>query len=348
MMKEIDIEMLGKLSPMSGMKAENLHRLIDKFELSRAASGETLFKRGDSQKRTVYVLDGSVELTDGSSVLGTIEGGSADARTPLSPTVPRQHSAVAVDDVTFISIDSDVLDVTLTLDQTGVYEVGDMAAQQADGDDDWMTALLQIKAFQMIPPQNIQSIFMKLQQVNCKAGDIVVKQGAAGDYFYVIRKGRCLVTRETPAGKENIDLAEIRVGDTFGEEALMTDTDRNATVTMLTDGVLMRLAREDFQSLMSEPMLDWLDTDQADEVTSNGGQWLDVRLPGEFKSANKPGAVNLPLYMLRHKLNSLDLQKKYVVCCDTGRRSAAAAFILNQKGFQTAVLRDGLNQEGLS
>lgn len=32
----------------------------------------------------------------------------------------------------------------------------------------------------------------------------------------------------------------------------------------------------------------------------------------------------------------------YVVCCDTGRRSAAAAFILVEKGFDAYVLRGGI------
>jgi rhodanese-related sulfurtransferase len=38
---------------------------------------------------------------------------------------------------------------------------------------------------------------------------------------------------------------------------------------------------------------------------------------------------------------------KYVVCCDTGRRSSAGAFILNERGFQTYVLKGGLNRNGL-
>lgn len=75
------------------------------------------------------------------------------------------------------------------------------------------------------------------------------------------------------------------------------------------------------------------------------GQWLDVRLPSEFKVFHYDGAVNVPLYLLRHKLNMLDHGTQYVVCCDTSRRSSAAAFILNQKEFQTVVLKSGLNQD---
>ncbi len=211
-----------------------------------------------------------------------------------------------------------------------------------------MTTLLQTKAFHKIPPANIQAIFMRLQQVNYRAGDVVIKQGEEGDYFYVITRGKCVVTRETPLNKEGIRLAELQVGDTFGEEALISEAKRNATVTMETDGSLMRLGKEDFRTLLNEPMLDWVDTAQAEKIIQAGGQWLDVRLPSEFEAYHNEGAINVPLYFIRLKLKTLDPAVNYVVCCDTGRRSSAGAFILNERGFQTYVLKGGLNRTGLA
>ncbi len=344
MTKELDIVQLKGLSPLNALKSDNLRALLNKIELVEANRGQTLFKKGDTEKRTFYVLSGTIELKEGDEVVQTIAGGTDEACNPIAPILPRHQTAVAADDVKYISIDSELLDVTLTWDQTGVYEVSDFSTEENKEDRDWMTALLQIKAFQKIPPANMQTIFMHLQQVNYKEGDIVIKQGQKGDYFYVISQGRCMVTRETPLNKEGIDLAELVVGDTFGEEALISEAKRNATITMQTDGILMRLGKEDFQALLIEPVLEWFDHDEADKVVADGGQWLDVRLPSEFKVFHKDGAVNVPLYLLRHKLNILDRGTQYVVCCDTGRRSAAAAFILNQKDYQTVVLKGGLNQ----
>jgi len=344
MAKELDIKQLRVLSPLNGLKRDALDALVKKIELLKANRGQTIFKKGDTEKRAFYVLSGTIELKEGDVVIQTIVGGTDEACNPIAPILPRRQTAVAADRVEYISIDSELLDVTLTLDQTGIYEVGDFRTEQDAETGDWMTALLQIKAFQEIPPANIQTIFMRLQQVNYKAGDLVIKQGQEGDYFYVISSGRCLVTRETPLNKKDIDLAELVVGDTFGEEALLSEAKRNATVTMQTDGILMRLSKFDFQTLLNEPMLEWLDHDEADKVVAGGGQWLDVRLPSEFKVFQKDGAMNVPLYLLRHKLNVLDRGARYVVCCDTGRRSSAAAFILNQKEFQTVVLKGGLNQ----
>lgn len=347
MTKQVDIAQLKAFSPIDSLKKDNLAALVKKTKVRDAQPGEALFREGDTEKRTVYVLTGTVELREATQTSARIVGGSDDARNPLSPKLPRRHTAVATSSVEYITIDSDLLDVMLTWDQTGSYEVAELRGEVGGGDD-WMTTLLQTKAFHKIPPANIQAIFMRLQQVNCKAGDVVIKQGDEGDYFYVITRGKCVVTRETPLNKEGIRLAELQVGDTFGEEALISEAKRNATVAMETDGSLMRLGKDDFRKLLNEPMLDWVDTAGAEKVIQEGGQWLDVRLPSEFEAYHNEGAINVPLYFIRLKLKTLDSSVKYVVCCDTGRRSSAGAFILNERGFQTYVLKGGLNRTGLS
>ena len=346
MSKQVDSNQLRALSPLDSLKKDNLFALAKKTKIREAQPGEALFREGDSEKRTVYVLTGTVELRTQDRTVAKIVGGSDDARNPLSPKLPRRESAMAVSPVEYVSIDSDLLDVMLTWDQTGSYEVSELRGESGSNDD-WMTTLLQTKAFHKIPPANIQAIFMRLQQVNYKAGEVVIKQGEEGDYFYVITRGRCVVTRETPLNKEGIRLAELEVGDTFGEEALISEGKRNATVSMETDGSLMRLGKDDFRTLLNEPMLDWVDSSAADKVIAEGGQWLDVRLPSEFEAYHNDHAINVPLYFIRLKLKTLDPAVKYVVCCDTGRRSSAAAFILNERGFHTYVLKGGLNRTNL-
>lgn len=344
MTDNIDVARLSGLSPFDALKPDKLCDLLEHVEMLQAHQGETLFRKGDADERAIYLLSGTIELVGDDNVRHTITGGTDEANFPIAPGFPRQQAAVAVDNIRYFSIDSDVVDVALTLDQTGIYEVGDFKSVSSADEGDWMTALLRTEIFQQIPPQCIQMIFMRLQRIDFKAGDVVIQQGSSGDFFYVIRSGRCLVTRETAEGRENIDLAELAVGGTFGEEALISQAERNATVSMLTDGILMRLGRDDFQALLNEPTLVVLDHHQANEAAAHGAKWLDVRVPSEFGSNGKEGAINIPLYLLRHKLDALDaLDRKtpYIVYCDTGRRSSAAAFILNQNGFQSAVLNGG-------
>jgi len=230
--------------------------------------------------------------------------------------------------------------VLLTWDQTGTYEVGEL--QPGTASDDWMTLLLQSRAFHKIPPANLQAVFIRMERVSFAAGETVIRQGAEGDYFYAIVSGRCLVTRETPLNREGIKLAELGMGDTFGEEALISGARRNATVTMITDGTLMRLGKDDFNSLLNEPMLHWVDYEDAKAIIASGGRWLDVRLPSEFEHCHFEQAINVPLYFIRLKLKTLDPSVSYVVCCENGRRSSAAAYILSERGFETRVLTGGI------
>jgi CRP-like cAMP-binding protein len=341
--RPVDISILTAFSPLDGLKAENLHALARKTQLRELEAGRALFKEGDTEKRTFYLVSGVIELRNEERVMATIRAGTPESRPPLAPGVPRKFTARAATDVSYIMIDSDLLDVLITWDQTGQYEVTELNGNQAAITGDWMTTLLQTKAFHRIPPANIQAIFMRMQRINYRARDIVIKQGTEGDYFYVVVAGKCVVTRETPLNKEGIKLAELGPGDSFGEEALIAEAKRNATVTMVTDGTLMRLGKPDFQTLLNEPLLQWVNYDQAKQIVAGGGKWLDVRLPSEFQNLRIDDAINIPLYFIRLKLNALAKDVPYVVCCDTGRRSSAAAYILSERGFEAYVLKGGLS-----
>lgn len=340
----VTIETLKQFSPLDSLKRENMAALAKKIQGHELERGKILFREGDRERRSYFLLKGTLQMTNADGAIKTLRAGSDESRNPVAPMLPRRWTAKAADDVEYIVIDTELLDVMLTWDQTGSYEVHDLnTTQTAPAPDDWMTTLLQTKAFHRVPAANIQAVFMRMQKINCNPGDVIIKQGDEGDFFYVITRGRCSVTRETPLNKDGIKLAELSVGDTFGEEALISEARRNATITMLTEGSLMRLGKDDFRTLLNEPMLDWVGYQDARQIVARGGKWLDVRLPSEFESFHEAGAINIPLYFIRLKIGTLDPSLTYVVCCDTGRRSSAGAFILNERGFDTRVLKGGLN-----
>jgi rhodanese-related sulfurtransferase len=245
--------------------------------------------------------------------------------------------------VFYFQVDNNHLDLLLTWGQNASYKVTeiDNGAEEAD-DGDWMTHMLRSSIFHRIPASNIQAVFIKMEALPVHAGDVVITQGDEGDYYYYIKQGRAMVTRLTKTG-QTIKLAELEAGSSFGEEALISDSKRNANVAMLTDGVLMRLAKADFASLLKEPVLESLNYEEAQkQVDSGAAVWLDVRLESEHKNAALPGSINVPLFMLRLKTASLDRNKKYIVYCDTGRRSSSAVFLLTERGFDAYLLKGGL------
>jgi CRP-like cAMP-binding protein len=339
----VDPAVFSNYVPLNALKAESQRELVKKATIGHAKVGDYLFKIGEQAKAAIYVMSGEVQLEDASGkVLGKVIGGTPDSFHRLAHQSPRKVSAKCIKEVRYMSVDASLLDVMLTWDQTGTFEVGELS-QEKQEDGDWMGKLLQMKTFQQVPPSNLQAMFMRMQEVKVEPGQVIVRQGEDGDFFYVIMEGRCMVTREQAAGQKPVKLAELEHGSCFGEEALISDTKRNATITFMTRGKLMRLAKDDFRQLLNDPLSRKLSFAEADKMVKAGkAKWLDVRLPSEFQNYNLPGSVNLPLYMMRMKLNTLDTKTAYICCCDTGRRSSVAVFVLTQKGYEAFLLDKGI------
>jgi len=340
----IDPNRLRSFAPLESLKRDSVTALAAKTVRVRAPSGTTLFKPGDLDKKTFYLESGAVDIIDDDNAIYRVTADTIEAKNPLAPAQPRRFTARAATEITCLIIDSDLLDVLLTWDQTGKYEVSELNPDSPLPTTDWMTALLQTRAFYRIPASNLQSVFTRMTRVNVSAGDVIIKQGDEGDYFYVVSSGRAIVTRETPLSETGVRLAELGPGETFGEEALISDATRSATVTMDSHGSLMRLRKADFRDLLIEPLLDWIGYDAARaKLGTTKAQWIDVRLPSEFDAGHLPDALNIPLYFLRLKLAQLDADTHYIAVCDTSRRSSAAAYILAERGFKSSVLTGGLS-----
>ncbi|MGD8514372.1 MAG: SUMF1/EgtB/PvdO family nonheme iron enzyme, partial [Granulosicoccaceae bacterium] len=338
--KEDMIEGLRSLVPISALPDEKFAALLEHLQIEQAAPGEALFNEGDMDNRAVYLLSGKVDMLSGKSFIESVTGGTSAARYPLAHHTPRQLTARARGAVaTFVRIDTQLLDQLLTTRQSDTYEVTDELDE-----DDWMAQLLQSDAFVNLPASNIQAMFMQLEELPVKSGHTVLREGDEGDYFYIVRQGRCKVTVAEPSGKTRV-VAELGPADSFGEEALISGERRNATITMITDGLLMRLPQESFDQLMKAPLINWVDLDEATEIVKQGGMWLDVRLPNEHTRGSIAGSKNLPLSVLRNNIDRLDTSRKYVTYCDNGTRSSIAAFLLSQRGVDAYVLAGGYSGE---
>jgi len=341
----VDKQLFRSFVPINALNPDNFAELAGKTTTSVVTAGRYIFKKGDEDKMSVYLVDGEVDLvSEKGEVLKKITAGSEQAKHPLGHLQPRQLSAKVVKDATVIRVDSNLLDIMLTWDQTGSYDVVEIDDSESGEEEsgDWMTKLLQTGAFHRIPPANLQTMFMTMESVAYKPGEIVIKQGDEGDYFYIISSGTAQVIRETPKKPEGVPLAKLGVGDSFGEEALISAAKRNATIKMLTEGILMRLSKENFEKLLKEPLMKWVTFDEAKQMVAQGAKLIDVRLPTEYEKWHIKGSINIPLYFLRNKTDKLDEGAKYIVCCDTGRRSSSASYILNERGFDAYVMQDGL------
>ncbi|MCC5886156.1 MAG: cyclic nucleotide-binding domain-containing protein [Gammaproteobacteria bacterium] len=347
MTDSMPLDVLKLLAPFNTLSEAHLQDIQRKGRLVILDKGKILFKRGAADGEMHYLIQGTVDLTDASFQITPVEGGSERCQRALDDHNPHAVTAVSTTPVRLFVVPKDHVDLVLTWDQAGNYMVTDLASG-ADVENDWMSCLLGSAMFAAVPPANIQQLFSKFEETLIDAGEAVIRQGDPGDYFYVVKSGRCKVTRRVAREGETkeVMLAELGPGDMFGEDALIGDAPRNATITMITNGALMRLGKPDFQALLQDPVLDYMDyetllamLEKPDEKVAV----LDVRLPAEYKRGNVPGSRNLPLQVLRQNMSKLDPETLYVVTCDGGRRSVLAAYILNQEGLEAHVLQDPPN-----
>ncbi len=330
----VDADVLKEFVPLFSLSDERRRELAALAQCETVQAGVHLFHEGDVDNQTVYLLQGKVRLSgdDGGS---NVISGTSVARHPLADRQPRQLSAVAVTEVTILRIDNNVLDYMITWDQLGMMDAASGGDQAQESDEGWMNKVLSSQPFRNVPPANLRALLDRMETVPVQSGDVVVQQGEPGDYYYVIDKGRAKVTQQ-------IELADLGEGASFGEEALISETPRNATVTMTSDGVVMRLSKSDFDALLKEPLLSWLSPMEARDMVNDGAMWLDVRHAREFSHYRLPNALSIPLHELRQRMDELDTEARYICYCKTGRRSSAAAFLLSKAGFNVSVLRGGL------
>ena len=341
-------EAIKQLIPISDLSPGAQNDVIEAAEILEYKKKKSVFEQGDKDHYSYYVLAGELDLIADGHVHNTMVGGSDNARYAIAQLQPRQFSAKAKTPVTVLRLDRGTLDRLMVHEgnkETDIEDSGvEMGVSHIEEEDsgDWMTKMLQSDLFARLPMANIQQLFAYLEPVAYEAGDAVIKQGDPGDNYYIIQEGTCEVTRIPGEGKNPVKLGEMAVGDSFGEESLLTDSTRNATVTMLTDGILMQLNKDNFIELIKKPSLSTVSFDQAMEIVNGGGEWIDVRFAKEFEVSNIEASTNIPLNLLRVQLDKFNHDSHYVIYCDTGGRSSSAAFLLTQDGFHVSYLEGGL------
>jgi len=331
----ISLDVLASFTPFDTLNREYLIKVAEKAELREVAKGTIIFKRGRPCSEKFYLLSGTVDLIDSAFAVENLDPSSESRRSPLNVSQPTQVSAVAKSDVTLLAIDGDFLDLVMAWSEAG--EDSATASHGAEGESDWMSALLQAPLFTRLPPGNISQLFARFETQKVAADEVIIKQGERGELFYVLESGSAVVV---DLGGQI--LAALRPGNYFGEEALVGDTTRNATVKMLTPGKLKCLQKEDFRELLQEPVRKMITAEQLKDrdQEANPYQLIDVRLPIECRFSGVPGSRNIPLNQLRNQLKNLDIALTYVVTDDSGRRCDVAAQLLSQAGFDTCILQN--------
>ena len=335
------LEQLRCLIPLNTLSPRQLEQLRGQAERRLLLPGQVLFERADSDTdMTCFLLSGALSMEqDGERWL--MNAGSPASCRSFAPG-PRLSRVEATQASIVLVFDSAELERLVSRNQAHADLLLELAL--AGELTDWLETLLDNPLFARVPVENVRCMLGRLESLQLPAGHEVLREGEMGDCCYFLQTGRVEVM--TGLGSARQVVAELEEGACFGEEALLTGRPRNATVTVIEDACVLRLARQDFIALLKAPVVAELDLSEAQALVAGGAQWLDVRLLEEYQYGHAPQALNMPLHLLRLKARLLNKDKVYLCYCDSGQRSASAVFVLAQQGFAVHALRGGL--DGLS
>lgn len=222
-----------------------------------------------------------------------------------------------------------------------LLEDGAAGADQQSDPDDWQIRFLRSHMMSQLTPAIWQRILGDLQPRDCEPGELIIEQGSPADCSFIMASGRARVH----LGKRL--LRELGPGDFFGEDALLCGGPRNASVTMVERGCVMKLERDCFQNWLERLLVhaDVPENTSAESACSghpvdrhNGARALGITpgLPNEQRRELRvPGWEAAA--SVRGMLEGLDPRCSYVVRGDVPGICAMAVFLLRQRGIRAWV-----------
>lgn len=341
--KAIDKQSLKGLSPLGKLTPDKIDDIVSKSRVENLPAGRIVFRQGEDDGQTIYLLSGQLELsTAGKTRKKTIKGKSVEAKFPIADKIPRPATVRTKTASSLLYIDSSLLEILLDENPSGEYEVTEIdIADHATG---WIMRFLQSPAFLKLPTKNIQQVLMSMEEIHVEKGNTIVQQGEEGDYYYVIKHGCCIVSRHPAEKAEEVRLATLVEGDGFGEEALISNSKRNATVKVQESGTLMRLKKDDFLNLLVTPLIRNVHLNSLKGKLYKNASILDIRTRDEFRKGSLDKAKHIPLSMMRLRIPTLDTGKQYLIYSDNKNNANAAVFLLAQHGIGCMVILGSVQQ----
>jgi len=334
-----EYSLLANLVPLNTLDEDGLQTLLENVNVEVLSKGDVLFNEGDVDHVNVYLLSGKVGLDSGGSQVDQVDESSATARFPIAHQLPRNFTAKALSRAEVVRIDSRILSEALAANESKGQVVEEVSNEEED--EDWMSQLLQSRVMQNIPAANLQGVMMRMQESPVSEGEMIITEGEEGDFYYLLHRGQAAILKWDEDKQEQTELSRLGPGASFGEDALLSDCPRGSSVQMLTDGIVLKLGKEDFIELIQHPLSESVNYEEACAIVEDGGKWLDVRSPEAFEKGHLPGAINMPHQTLRFQIPSLSDEHHYVIISQSGRRALASAFLFLERGFHVSTLDGG-------
>lgn len=323
--------------PFTLLSRERLSEVVNIVRFVEMRKGEIFQITGGKGHDYLFVVEGQLEIIYSGAIKSIASAEDTRKRPVLLPPSPSTSTLVAKQDSIICHADRDLLDKLISWDE--------VVHMMEDTDTEMHHLMEQVRnslVFRRLPLETVEMAFKRMKCQDVKKGQEVIRQGDKGDAYYIITAGTAEVYQRGVYDDKQHKVADIKDGDAFGCEALISGSTRNETVRMTSDGTLLVLDKEAFEELISTSLIKTVHPSVAKTMLETGYKLIDVRYSEEFDEDHIPGANLIPLFELRNRMAELDKSKKYIVYCHGGARSAVATLILTQNQLDVVSLEGGI------
>ncbi|WJW74978.1 cyclic nucleotide-binding domain-containing protein [Thiohalobacter sp. IOR34] len=323
--------------PFTLLSPERLSEVVSVVRFVELREGEILQIRGGKANDYLYVVEGQLEVIQCGSVRSFCGPQDTRSRPFILPSEPNTATILARQDSIICHADREMLDNLIAWDEV-VH-----LSEETDAElHERLELVRNSLVFRRLPLEVVETAFKRMEVVEVKAGENIITMGEDGDAYYIIHKGTAETYQMGLYDDQPVKVAELGEGDAFGCEALISGNKRCETVVASSDCTLLALNHEVFDEIIRNPLIKTVHPSVARTMVETGYKLIDVRYAEEFDDHHIPGAILIPLYELRNRMDELDPNERYIVYCHAGGRSAVATLILAQNQFDVVSLEGGI------
>lgn len=235
---------------LSGLSGDELEAFIDSLQLRHVDAEELIFREGDHGNYLYLIGMGNVLLRAKDSqgrkrVFSHLCEGDFFGEYAFMSRAPHSDEAIAETDCSLLMIDRVTFDEWVEKYPGIQSTIEDFYRQRV------LARVLAITpVFEGVPTDARLALADHFKLRTFEQGGVVIREGEAGDTFYLIRSGSVdLSTSGMGKDGDQVVLGKMGEGEFFGEVALLTDKPRTATVVAREKAELMELARADFDQI---------------------------------------------------------------------------------------------------
>ncbi|XP_026997958.1 cGMP-dependent protein kinase 1a isoform X1 [Tachysurus fulvidraco] len=222
---------------MKNLELSQIQEIVDCMYPVEYGKDSCIIKEGDVGSLVYVMEDGKVEVTKEGLKLCTMGPGKVFGELAILYNCTRTATVKTLTNVKLWAIDRQCFQTIMM--RTGLIKHAE-----------YMEFLKSVPTFHSLPEEILSKLADVLEETHYEEGDYIIRQGARGDTFFIISKGKVTVTREDSASQDTMYLRSLVKGDWFGEKALQGEDIRTASVIAAETVTCLVIDRESYKHLL--------------------------------------------------------------------------------------------------